>query len=179
MNPIRALLAFVIGAVALLLGGCATASNSAAMIAPVTAKVTKHPEALSVNVTGGSETSAMWKSMVSDADFAEAIKASVTQSGLFAKIAVGDAADYQLEVQIVRLVQPNFGASFTVTIETSWFLKNRRAQKVIWQKSITTSYTASMGDAIIGATRLRLANEGAARSNIQDAINQMSALTLP
>jgi hypothetical protein len=35
-----------------------------------------------------------------------------------------------------------------------------------------------MSDAFAGVTRLRLANEGAARANIKDAITQMSALPL-
>ncbi|HUR58055.1 MAG TPA: hypothetical protein VM029_10130 [Opitutaceae bacterium] len=164
---------------ALFLGGCATASQSAAMVAKPPTAVTKHPESLSVTVTGGSETSAMTASKISDADFAEAIKASVTQSGLFAKVAASDASDYHLDVQIVRLVQPMFGASFTVTMETSWFLRRRSDLNIVWQKGITSNFTATMGDAVVGVTRLRLANEGAARANIQDAITQLGAIALP
>lgn len=164
---------------ALLFGGCASPSQSANMVAVPEVTVTKHAESVFVQVTGGSDTSSMGASKISNADFAEAIKASITQSGLFAKLAAMDQADYQIEASIVRLDQPIFGASFTVNIETNWRLVHRSDSKVVWQKAVVTSYTATMGDAMVGVTRLRLANEGAARKNIQEAIAQMSALTLP
>ena len=44
---------------------------------------------------------------------------------------------------------------------------------------IAASYTAAPSEAFVGVNRLRLATEGAARTNIQDAIGQIGALTLP
>lgn len=179
MNFIRQSLACCLVTASFLLGGCATATKSTDMVATPATAVTKHAGAVTVNVTGGSETSPMWKSMVSDTDFADAIRASIKQSGLFAAIGAGTASDYQLDIQLVRLVQPSFGASFKVTLETSWFLKSSHDQKMIWQKSVTSSHTATMGEAFAGVTRLRLATEGAVRENIKDAIVQMGTLTLP
>ena len=66
----------------------------------------------------------------------------------------------------------------TATIETSWTLTRLSDHAVIWQKSITTSHTAKTGEAFAGVTRLRLATEGAARDNIQDAITHLSLLPL-
>jgi len=161
-------------------GGCATASNSTSMVAAPAAPITKHADSVSVNVTGGSETSSMGASKIANADFAEAIKASISQSGLFAKLAAaGQADDYHLEVAIVRLDQPVFGFSMTVTIETNWTLTRCSDKSVAWQKAVLSTYTAAAGDAFAGTTRLRLANEGAARNNIKDALTQMGALTLP
>lgn len=179
MKAISILIIASLSGVELLLGGCVTATQSTAMTTRLATPLTKHAESLSVTVTGGSETTAMTGSKISNSDFAEAIKASVTQSGLFAKIAVGDRADYQLDIQIVRLAQPILGGSFTVTIETTWLLKHRNDQKVLWEKGVTSSFTAGWGDAFVGTTRLRLATEGAARANIQDALAQISGLTLP
>lgn len=164
---------------ALSLSGCATPSQSSAMVAPSPAPMKKHPGSINVTVTGGSETSAAAISKISDRDFAEAVKASIVQSGLFSKIANGADGDYQLDIQIVRLDQPIFGASFTVTLETTWTLRRNSDRQIAWQKAVISKFTASMGDSLLGVTRLRLANEGAARTNIQDAIAQMSALSLP
>jgi hypothetical protein len=165
---------------ALFCGGCATASKSSAMIAAPEAPVTKHAGSVSVAVSGGADTSSLGASNIANADFAEAIKASITQSGLFAKLAGGaDPADYQLEVNIVRLDRPTFGLSFTVNLETTWRLLHRGDAKPVWEKAITSTFTAKVGDAFAGVTRLRLANEGAARANIKDAIAQIGALTLP
>jgi len=179
MNSKRHLLGLIVAFGALLLGGCATAAKSSAMVAVPTTQPTKHRESLAVNVTGGSETSSMGASQISDASFADAIKASITQSGLFSKIASADVANYKLDVQIVRLAQPTFGLAFPVTMESTWRMTRRSDDKLIWEKSITTPFTASMGDAFVGVTRLRLANEGAAHATIQEAITQMGALSLP
>jgi hypothetical protein len=170
------------GGAALLLCGCVTASPSspAAMTTVAAAPVAaKHTESLGVTVTGGSETSALGASKISNEDFAEAIKNSIGQSGLFAKIVSTGQSDYQLDVQIVRLDQPMFGTSFTVNLEATWRLMHSGDQKLIWEKAITSSSTATFSEAFSGVTRLRLANEGAARNNIQEAIADMSALALP
>jgi len=179
MNP-RILIATLLAVTGLFIGGCATPAQSNAMIPTSMGTVTKHQESVSLNVTGGSETSAAGASQISNADFASALGQSIQQSGLFAKIIpAGQSSDYHLEVAIVRLQQPMFGFSMTATIETNWTLTKVSDHTVAWRKAITTSHTAKTGEAFAGVTRLRLATEGAARDNIQDAISQLSGVTLP
>ena len=175
----RTLTGVLLLATALFFGGCATPTQPTAMVATPIGSVTKHTQSLSINVTGGSKTSAAGASKISDTDFAEALRQSITQSGLFAKISPADQADYRLDLQIVRLDQPMIGFSMTVTVEVTWTLARQSDHQIIWQKSITSTYTAKTGEAFAGVTRLRLATEGAARLNIQDAIGQMGALNLP
>ncbi len=163
---------------ALLFGGCATPSKPTAMVADAVQATNRNHASVVVNVTGGAETSSLGASNIANQDFAEAIKSSITQSGLFSSVA-GESGDYQLNAQIVRLDRPMFGISFTVNMEVTWRLLRTGNQAVVWEKAISSSFTATMGDAFAGVTRLRLANEGAARANIQDAITQMGALTLP
>lgn len=174
----RSLVAVALATFGLFLGGCATPSNSSAMVPKVAPAARKHPEAVGVAVTGGSATSSMGASKISDQDFAEAIRSAITQSGLFARTVEGGKGDYQLEVQIVRLDQPLFGASFTVKLEATWRLRRGADKAVLWEKAIESSFTATMGDAFVGTTRLRLANEGAARQNIEEAIKQMAGVDL-
>jgi ABC-type uncharacterized transport system auxiliary subunit len=176
---IRFLAGLILLSGALFLGGCATPSQPAAMVAAPLGSVTKHAQAISVTVTGGTETSAAGASKISNSDFAEAVGQSITQSGLFARTAAANMSDYQLDLQIVRLDQPMIGFSMTVTLEVTWKLARRNDHQIVWQKAITSTYTAKAGDAFAGVTRLRLATEGAARGNIQDAMGQMSALILP
>lgn len=172
----------ILGTVAamIILGGCSTPAQPVAMTATITRAVTKHSQSVSVNVTGGSATSSAGASKISNSDFATALQQSIEQSGLFAKtVPTGSAEDYHLEVEIVRLQQPMMGFSMTVTIEANWTLSRPSDHTVIWQKSVTSTHTTGTGEAFVGVTRLRLATEGAARDNIQDAIGQMSALTFP
>jgi hypothetical protein len=163
----------------LFMSGCASPAQSSAMVATPVGSVTKHVQSVSMNVTGGSETSAAMASQISSTDFAAALKQSIEQSGLFAKVEPnGGSDDYHLEVAIVRLQQPMFGLNMTVVIETNWTLTRQNDHYTVWQKAIVTSHTAKTGEAFAGVKRLRLANEGAARDNIHDALTQLAALTL-
>jgi hypothetical protein len=160
-------------------GGCATASKPAAMTVELgTTAIKKHPHAVALAVSGGEETSSLGMSSISNADFASAIKASIEQSGLFSAVD-GESSPYQLAAHITRLDRPSFGTAFTVNLEVSWQLRRLADQVLVWEKAISSSFTAKMGDAFVGTTRLRLANEGAARANIKDAIDQMGQLELP
>jgi hypothetical protein len=66
----------------------------------------------------------------------------------------------------------------TVKMEVSYTLKDTRSGSTVWTKDINSEYTAKASAAFAGVERLRLANEGAARKNIRQAITEMAALTL-
>jgi hypothetical protein len=70
-----------------------------------------------------------------------------------------------------------FGGSFTVKMEAGWTLK-RASGATVWQESIKSEHTATMGDAMVGVTRLRLATEGAARNNIATGLAKIGQLNL-
>lgn len=178
-NSCALILAGALLAVSLFFSGCATPSTSADMAVAPTMRVQTHAATVSVTVTGGHATSSVGASQISNEDFAQAVQQSIESSGLFAKILPAGAADYNLAVFIVRLQQPMFGFSMTVTMEASWSLTRKSDHAVVWQKDLATTYTAKASDAFAGVTRLRLANEGAARANIAQAIDAMSRLTLP
>ncbi|MDB6166533.1 MAG: hypothetical protein JWQ83_1673 [Lacunisphaera sp.] len=174
------LLILLLALAGLLAGGCATPAQSNAMVPTALGAITSHHGSITVNVTGGSATSAAGASQISNADFASALSQSIQQSKLFTTLLpAGPATDYHLEVTIVRLQQPMFGLSMTATFETNWTLSSLSDKAIVWRKAITTSHTVGAGEALAGVTRLRLATEGAARDNIQNAITQISALPLP
>lgn len=163
---------------ALFLGGCASGAQPEAMLARMTVPVHQSQSDLSVTVIGGKETSKMWVSQISDQDFVQALQDSIVQAGLFRKATATSPAAYKLDTFIVQLNQPMFGASMTVSMEVNYSLARTNPKEVIWQKALTSTYTAPFSEAFIGATRLRKANEGAARKNIEQAINEMSQLRL-
>jgi hypothetical protein len=178
MKNLRFLVITSLVALALGLGGCATPSNPQAMSVQKLDLAKKHSASLSLNVTGGSETSSAGASKISNADFTTALKNSIESSELFAKLLDVGSSDYHLEVMIARLDQPMMGFNMTVTLETNWTLSRKSDGTVVWQKAIPSTYTAKAGEAFAGPTRLRLANEGAARTNIEQALKEISALTL-
>lgn len=160
------------------LSGCATPATHEGMIPTDYDAPTRHSQTVSVKVGGGQETSAMGKSQISDEAFANALVESITRSQVFSKVIQGKGGDYELNVGIISMEQPTFGMSFTVRMEAGWTLKNAATGAVVWQKAIKSEHTATTGDALVGATRLRLANEGAARNNIKQGLAEISRLKL-
>lgn len=163
---------------ALFVEGCASGAKPEAMFVRINVPVHQSQSDVSVAVIGGKETSKMWVSQISDQDFAQALQDSIMHAGLFKKVTTSSPTAYKLDAFIVRMNQPIFGASMTVSMEVNYSLTRTNPKEVVWQKAVTSTYTAPVSEAFIGATRLRKANEGAARKNIEQAINEMSQLQL-
>jgi hypothetical protein len=160
------------------LTGCASPAERSAMV-PTGIQLTKKFDAsVSVKTGGGNETGAMDSSNISDADLKAAIEDAIAQNGVFKRVVQGAGGDYELSVSIVQLDKPMFGASFTVNLEAAWSLVKLADRSVALRKSIRSSHTATMGDAVVGVTRLRLAVEGAVRKNIEQGLQDVSQLAL-
>lgn len=162
----------------LTLSGCASSANRGAMT-PQNFAVNKHfQSSLNVQTGGGSETGAMDTSNISDTDLKAAIEDAIVQSKLFKSVVQGSNGDYELTVRITTLSKPLFGATFTVDMESAWSLTKISDQSVVLRKSVKSSGSATMGDAFVGATRLRLAVEAAARNSIEQGLTAIAGLSL-
>jgi hypothetical protein len=162
-------------AAAAVMAGCATPSKPENMIAKPAVAGVHHAQTTSVVVAGGSDTSSLGKSQISNDAFRQAIAASIEQSKTFSAVVQGKGGDYQLGVTVISMDQPSFGLSFTVKMEAAWSLKKADGTPV-WQDSIKSEGTATTGDAFAGVERLRIANEKAAQANIAAALGKIGQL---
>lgn len=175
-SMIRSLSVVALCAAALAMGGCATASKPENMV-PTAAIAGQHAKTTSVVVAGGSATSALGKSQISNEAFQQAIVMSIEKNKTFSSVVKGAGGDYQLAVTVVSMDQPSFGFSFTVKMEAAWSLKKADGT-VVMQESIKSEGTAGATEAFAGTERLRLANEYAARANIAAALEKIGKLSL-
>lgn len=127
-------------------------------------------------VTGGKETNPAWVSNVSSPDFEAALETTLRSVGLLAP--GRQAGKYQIIAHIQKIEQPFVGVSMTVTANVNYTLVERATAKTVWEKNITLPYTAAFGDALYGPERLRLANEGAVRTNLTQLVQELLALKL-
>jgi len=155
--------------------GCATGAKSEAMVAEKVAVAHQSSSNVTVAVSGGQSTSGMGASQISNDDFAHALSDSITKSGLFKEV-VSNGGRYKLNAFIGKVDQPVFGFSMTVKMEVSYTLVDTQSGKTVWSKNIASEHTAKAGEAFAGVKRLRLANEGAAKANIEQVINEISAV---
>ena len=137
-----------------------------------------HPYSVQVQTSGGAETGAMDSSNISDADLKAAIEEAITQSKLFSSVVQGPNGNYDLSVRVTSLSKPIFGATFTVNMEAAWSMTKTSDRSVVLRKSIKSTGSATMGEAFVAVTRLRMAVENAAKDNISQGIKAMAELNL-
>jgi hypothetical protein len=126
-------------------------------------------------VSGGQKTNPAWTSEIGDEEFSGAVKESLRLQSLLAE---GDAGKYQLEVKLLEVDQPMFGLNFKVTMHAQYILKEAATGRVLLDKTLVTDYTAGVGDAFAAVKRLRLANEGSAKTNIGALLTELSTLKI-
>lgn len=159
------------------LQGCASGATVAGMTSLQTVDASKKnmPGKVSVaTVKGGKSTNPMWTSQVSSEEFEVALNESLKANGLLSS---GQGA-YVLTPTLKKLQQPLFGFDLTVNAEVLYVLKESASGKELLNESIFSSYTATVSDAFVAVKRLRLANEGAIRSNIDLLMQRLSKLPL-
>lgn len=126
------------------------------------------------DVTGGKDTNPMWMSNVSSSDFERALEASLRDAGLLSPNRQG--SKYTMTAHMLKLDQPFFGASMTVTATVVYTLVDRVSGKETLVTTIASPYTAAWNASFLGAERIKLANEGAVRENIGKIVDAIMAL---
>ena len=157
------------------LGGCATNADVGQMVANYQPAHKLKNAALHNNinvaaVNGGHETNPLWTSQIDNDGFKSALIQSLQQANLSSQLA---SAGYKLTANLVKLHQPLLGLNLTVTAQVHYNLQNQKTNKIVYDRDITSSYTATFKDSALAITRLKMANEGAARENISNLINDL------
>ncbi len=168
----------LVGLAALALSACASPAKVENMVTSATtgaqAPNSDLVEAVCVaKITGGEETNPLWTSEVDDAGFRAALEGSLRNNNLAA--ANADRCRYELEANMLGLAQPIAGFNITVTSHVNYSVLERDSGSSYFLTTVTAPYTAKLGDAFAGVKRLRLANEGSIRSNIQKFIDELLA----
>lgn len=165
---------------AAILTGCASSAQIPGMtVTDTQAKAHSYDAKLQNNVqltevNGGEATNPLWTSEINGPDFRAALQQSLDNADL-----LGDnSAPYALRANLLRVDQPIFGLDFEVTSEVEYTLVDTASDKVILREIVRTPFTAGVGDSFIAIKRLRLANEGSARANIDALLQRLSDLKI-
>jgi len=165
----------VFGLLLLATAACAQPARTSNMIAyPTEAAFEAVPEDLKGSlrlgeVTGGQETDPLWQSEVGNAEFRDALIATLQSHRLAGTEA---EAPYELDAQLIKLEQPLAGFDLTVTATARYVVERRADGSTAFDETITTPFTADFSSSFMAIERLRLANEGAARSNITEFVRR-------
>lgn len=121
--------------------------------------------------TGGKETNPLWISEIDNESLQAALQQSLDQQGL-----LSESGKYSLDVTLVAADQPAFGSDLKVRTVIKYEITEISSARVIFEETISADHTATMGDAFAAVKRLRLANEGSVRTNIEMFLDKLSNL---
>lgn len=160
------------------LTGCASPASRESMSLPAFTTSKQFNKSVSIAVFGGSDTGAMESSNISDEEFKASIEDAILKSKLFREITKDANSDLDLQVSIASLSKPSIGFTFEVAMEAGWVLTKRSDKTVLMKKSIKSTGKATTGDALIAVTRIRMAVERAAQSNIAQGLGSIAELNI-
>jgi hypothetical protein len=123
-------------------------------------------------IKGGKPTNPLWMSDVGNPEFKGALEESLRSFGLLA----ADAGAYDLSATLISVNKPLVGFDLTVTAVASYSLTERTTKRVLFEESITTPYTADFSSSFLAVERLRLANEGSIKANLEQLIRALLGL---
>lgn len=163
--------------------GCGSAANAPkahpdAMMLQLNRPIYQSPSSIVVAVLRAHTTPPMLLPRISSEDFTQALRQSIEHSGLFAQTKKDGQASYELQVFIAQVDQPMFASSTTVSMDVNYTLSRIQPRQVVWEKVVSSTYTVPFHVDFVAATRVLLATEGAARTNIEQAIQEISQLQL-
>ena len=125
------------------------------------------------SISGGEKTNPAWTSEISNEAFSGAVKISLAEQGLLSK-----DGKYQLSVKLIKVEQPMFGFDMTVTTHVQYVLTDTRNSTILLDEIVVSPHTATVGDAFAGIKRLRLANEGSGKKNIEGLLDKLAILKI-
>ncbi len=169
-------LAFLAVAVSMMFG-CASSARVDQMIATKSSDLTFDPgleHAIDLSdVKGGEETNPLWTSEIGNAEFTSALQQSLHQVNLLGS---EEQTKYELTANLVSVDQPLLGLDLEVITYVEYQLTEKATGSIVFKKTINAPYTATVSDAFVAVERLRLANEGSARENINTLLKTLAEL---
>lgn len=161
------------------LTGCAFNATTDKMVYRPQSGVTPKRKELKNNIAlsdvkGGKEINLLVTPQISNLQFKAALEESLKQANLYHQLS---NERYLLKSTITHLDQEMFGINLKVMLSVLYTIEDTKTNKVIYNKTILTDHTATFNDSAIAVIRLRIADEGAARKNIEQFITDIENLS--
>lgn len=131
-----------------------------------------------VTALGGQLPDSVLEPRITSEDFSQALRQSIEHSGLFAQAKKDGQASYALHASIAKVDHQRFASEATVSLEVNYTLTRTQPEEVVWEKVMTSTYTVQRYEAFGAVSHVHLATEGAARTNIEQVIQEISLLQL-
>ena len=158
------------------LAACAPPASYTAMVAgvpPGVGPATVYRNAVTVgSVTLGRDAGTPWTSAVGPDQVQQALVQTLAAAGL------GQPTNgrFRLDGLLLTLSRPYAGFAMTVTAAIAWRLTDITNGAVLYDRTLQGLGTATLDDAVDNNNRLRIADHRAIRANLQQLVQDLSAL---
>lgn len=110
---------------------------------------------------------------------ADVVMPMIGVSGTFPGIENNSGAQYLLKIRILKVDTPSFSVRMTVGMKAIWTLYDAAGKTELLHEKINSTYTGGVFEGgFIGANRVRVAMEGAARENIHIGMGMLESMSL-
>ena len=110
---------------------------------------------------------------------ADVVMPMIGVSGTFPGIKNNSSAQYLLKIRILKVDTPSFSIRMTVGMKAIWTLYDAAGKTELLHEKINSTYTGGVFEGgVIGANRVRVAMEGAARENIHIGMGMLESMSL-
>lgn len=114
------------------------------------------------------------KGTVKSDNFRKAVIEALKHANLFSQVLEDGSAKYELKAELVGHQDSPVGLDMTNSTIAHYTLKNNESQKVVYEETVSSSHTATVTEACVGAQRNIKATEGAVQANIKKFIWNLS-----
>jgi hypothetical protein len=157
---------------------CAPPPSYSAMVAgapPGQAPAPVYRNAVTVgSITLGRDIGTPWRSAVGPDQVQQALVQTLAAAGL----GQPTTGRFRLDGQLLTLSRPYAGFAMTVTAAIAWRLTDVTNGAVVYDRTLQGLGTATLDDAVDNNNRLRIADQRAIRANLQQLVQDLSALPL-
>jgi len=136
-----------------------------------------HPYSVMIDTVGTEGDEIITPTLIAGNDFREALERAISESKLFASVVRNSQADYHLEVE-AKGTAPVAGFNMTCRVGGAWKLTEQNSGRIVFDEFLTAKATKGVGDAFVGATRVRLALEEASQAFILEGLQRLGRLEL-
>lgn len=129
-------------------------------------------------VTGAQAAQFGGPALVSNEMYREALVSALTKSKLFRGVVTDAQGDWALHTHFVAHGQGGAGLDYRAAMVVQYRIVQVRSATELWRQGINSRYEVTVSQALSGATRTTMANEGSVRENLGQLIAALTTLTL-
>ena len=128
-------------------------------------------------VTGARDSQFGGPALISNEMYREALVSALRKSNLFRRVETDGAGDYALHTDLVAQGQ-SLGLDYRSSMVAQYRITEMRSGAERWKRGFNSRHEVTVGQALSGATRTTMAQEGSVRENLAQLITALSTAEL-